>query len=255
MNTAPDEEIEIPIGIALNEQLESIPDLGSDVEDGGFFARAGSRPIGRSVRCILRDLKMPEPADSGLYKRFELWCVPHRVAVIRRSGLAEPISVGIEIEYQNDSQTCSIVSLFPSFEYVEHGRLAGTVSFRGEMSPTGEISPASTNPDQSTPALLNLGGLKATASTRGEVSLHLESTVSTPSISAVGVGSSACEWRFDKKREPLFGRDIETWSIVVLPKRQRELRYRMRFYFTSRTVFFQTRRQSDWISVVCLLQD
>ena len=34
-------------------------------------------------------------------------------------------------------------------------------------------------------------------------------------FAAVGVGSSRAEWRFDRHKEPLFGRDVETWTIVA----------------------------------------
>lgn len=60
-------------------------------------------------------------------------------------------------------------------------------------------------------------------------------------------------WLFNKAREPLFGKDIETWAVVALPKRLSQLDYDVRFYFNARTAFFGTRRQSDWMRVHCQL--
>jgi hypothetical protein len=101
--------------------------------------------------------------------------------------------------------------------------------------------------------LSNLTTSHLEMNTGGELSLRLEATIATPIISAVGLGSSRCEWRFDRDREPLFGRDIETWSVVVLPKRQTSLRLRARFYLISRMLFVPTRRQSDWLELTCPL--
>jgi|SRR5215472_8837304 len=244
---------EIPIDLPVSEQLEGIPDLGGEVEGGGFFARVADQPIADSLGAVLRRTGTSDSRADELFKRFELWCIPHRVSITRRSGFAEPVSVGLEIAYLNDSRTCSIVSLFPAFQYVVHGRLSGSASFGGKLSPTGEILGTDREPAVGAGQELSVSGLKLFAATSGEITLHLESTVSTPIVSAVGVGSSVCEWRFEKQREPLFGQDIETWAVVALPKRQRELRYRARFYFTERTFFFQTRRQSEWIDVACAL--
>ena len=50
----------------------------------------------------LRDLyaaaKLPIPDELGLYKSYDLWVVPHRVAIIRRKGNAEVAAVGVEVE-------------------------------------------------------------------------------------------------------------------------------------------------------------
>ena len=72
------------------------------------------------------------------------------------------------------------------------------------------------------------------------------SQVFTPKLMAVGVGSSRCEWRFDVGNSPLYGKDIETWSLLALPKTQRALRYRMRFYVVTRLAFVPQRFESSW---------
>ena len=90
----------------------------------------------------------------------------------------------------------------------------------------------------------------------GELKFQFRTTVLTPDVQAVGEGSSRCEWRFDRDQLPLYGRDIQTWAVVVLPRRQRELHYLMRFYLNVRTFFFSTRRESDWPmeKLVCRLE-
>jgi len=252
MTTVTESVAEVPVDISLAEQLETVPDLGSEIDDGGFYARAADRPIAYSVSALFERLGNPVPDSTKLYERFELWLVPHRVSIIRRSGYAEATSVGIEVSYKNDGRTCSIVSLFPSFEYIEHGSVDLNVQAR--MSATGEIEPV-----LDLPATALLGtkvkcGASLQTSVGSGLSLRLAASVSTPSLSSVGIGASQCEWRLDKDKIPLFGRDIETWSVLALPKRQRELKYELRFYFIARTAFVPTRRQSDWVPINCSLE-
>jgi hypothetical protein len=84
----------------------------------------------------------------------------------------------------------------------------GFITASGDLNPV--IAEPVTGDKQCT-----LDALTVTADMGASVGVRLESTVSTPSISAIGIGSSRCEWRLDKQKEPLFGRDIETWSAVA----------------------------------------
>lgn len=238
----------IEINEALTRELEGGGDLGTPFEEGGFVADVADQPIGHSVRELFRALDRPMPEGIALYKRFDTWIVPHRVSIIRRRGFAEPTSVGIEIQYENENRTCSIVSLIPSFQFAEHGKISAKV--QGEVSATGD---ASIGMDINLIPQLSIGGLKLGVAVEGGIGVYFQCTVVTPVVAATGIGSSRCEWRFDKQAEPLFGRDIETWAIVALPKKQKEVRYKMRFYLITRTAFFPTRRQSEWIDVTCQL--
>jgi hypothetical protein len=97
-------------------------------------------------------------------------------------------------------------------------------------------------------------GLRFETRARGGVQLSFTFVVSTPYVHAVGTGSNRAQWRFDQYREPLFGRDMQMWTLVALPKQQRELNYRARMFITVRTAFFPTRRQSDWQVIECALE-
>jgi hypothetical protein len=105
--------------------------------------------------------------------------------------------------------------------------------------------------------LLQYGGLtfgaKAGAQAEAGVRFEFDATVSTPIVQAVGLGSDECHWGFDKDKKPLFGRDIETWAAVILPKTWDTVTYSMKFYLITRTVFVSTRRESDWTEVTCVL--
>jgi len=244
---------ELPIGIASAEQLEYEPDLGNEVEGGGFYARVADAPMGYSLRHLLAKSDISQERISNLYNRFGVWLVPHRVSIIRRSGLAEPTSVGLEVRYRNEGKTCSIVSLFPSFEFIQHG--VAEIKCSARMSGTGELSAAPEAEDHASGSGLPLRcGMTLNATLSSGIGIEISARVVTPVISSVGVGSQSCEWRFNKKDEPLFGKDIETWSILVLPKRQSSIRYDIRFYFNARTAFFSTRRESEWTTLECSLE-
>jgi hypothetical protein len=132
----------------------------------------------------------------------------------------------------------------------QHGRIHFGAEYAGNLSTTGGVSAG-----QSVTGALNIvhGALGFKLGAEEGLAFRFEAVVSTPVVSAVGIGSSRCEWGFEKREEPLFGKTIETWSVVVLPKRRRELRYRIKYYYLVRTLFFPTRRESDFIEVVCRL--
>jgi hypothetical protein len=121
------------------------------------------------------------------------------------------------------------------------------------MQFSGEVTPdASASGDLTAVAGSGVvSGLGLSAKGSGGVSLSFSASVVTPFVSAVGLGSTRAEWRFDRYEDALFGRDIETWSILALPKRRRQLRYRIQYNMTTRTFFFPTRTESEWSEVLC----
>src|SRR5262249_8285298 len=153
------------------------------------------------------------PSHLELYKAYELWVVPHRVSIIRRRGVAEVTAVGIEVKYDTDGTTCCVQSLFPSYRFVERGGVA----MRGSVGASGAANPSIplAAPEPTTPPIVQLGDLSIHAKLEGEVAFQFRAKVATPDIQAVGEGSSRGEWRFDRDKEPLYGRDIQTWVVLV----------------------------------------
>lgn len=241
----------VPVDIAVARELESEvsqQDLGGEVEAGGFYARVADRPLAYRLRTLYAKLELRQPKVLDLYDRFDLWLVPHRAMLMRRSGLAEPVSVGIDVRYADDGMTCYPVSLFPEFSYIRQGTIGGSLRFSAKMHENGELSAADT---ADWAGGLSLGGLQVSAAAKGEVSLALSADVVTPVISASGLGSTQCAWHFKKADRPLFGCDIETWAVLALPLGLNDFAYEMRFYFASRIAFFPTRRECEWQTVRC----
>ena len=248
-------DLEIPICKVVAPELESLPDLGSITEEEGFSVKIATAPICHSLGDIFAALEKPIPADLRLYDRFKLWFVPHRLGVLRRKGLAEPVSVGIEVEYLTADGTCSVVSLLPSPEFIRYGSIGATTEMAGSVEASGACNPGENTGEvlSAETATKAFAGLRFCAKSGGSIAVTFSAEVVTPYISAVGLGSNRAEWRFNKNREALFGRDIETWSLLALPKRRKSLAYRMRFSLTSRTLFFPTRRESEWVGIECNL--
>ncbi|MEM7305042.1 MAG: hypothetical protein AAF682_00155 [Planctomycetota bacterium] len=251
--------IEIPFAEELSPELAKPRVLGEeDVDEGGFFASVPDQPIGVPIRSILEacheDSGPPlsvvsETEFAHLYERFELWLIPHGVSIIRRAGFAEVTSVGVEVEYQNSGQTCSVRSLIPSCEHIVHGRVAGSLGLNGEASVDPESVVGKVVQEHA-----GLGfGLRA----EGRLELSFSASVATPLVSAVGIDSSRCEWRLKVHEQPLFGRDLRFWSVVALPKRQASLLgnlpFRTRFSFSSRIALFPRTRRSGWYDLQCRL--
>lgn len=220
------------------------------IDTGKFVVTIADKPIGLSVAALSERLGRPVPPEVDLYQRFAVWLVPNRVSVIRRSGIAEVTSVGIECEYLNGNKTCSIVSLLPAPQFIVWGKADGNIHCAGSLSFAGETLPAA---GELGVVRINEAGIGFGISGAAKVSASFSVNVVTPYVSAVGIGSSRAEWRLDRHEEALFGRDLSTWAVVLLPKRQKELEMRMRVYVVLRSVFVPRRHESNWQDVTCLL--
>lgn len=235
-----------PLITAL-EEPQAKQKFGKAIETADFVVSIADQPIGVSVPAIFEKLGQPVPPEIDLYRRFGVWLVPNRVNITRRKGLREVTSVGIECEYLNAPQTCSTVALIPAPQFITIGGVAGGFTCSGSFSPAGEALASGATGD----GTLDVFGLSIAARTGGSVSASFHCNVVTPVISAVGIGSSRAEWAFTRHEQALFGRDLQTWSTVVLPKRQRTLTLRMRAYITTRIAFVPSRHQSDWETITC----
>lgn len=217
----------------------------------------GDQPIGFLLKDVCETLGVPIPPEVDLYDRFNLWLVPHHVSVSKDGGITEPVSVGIEVEYRNDDpavdlnrrMTCCVVNMLPAAEFIRLGFLKGNLS--GSFSPSGAFN-ASTKDLQLDPYLPLTANLKAGITSGLEFGVGVNFSVTVPLISAVGVGDSRAEWVFNEESTNLYGKDIETWTVLAVPKEMSEIKHRVRLYLILRTAFFSTRHYSDWQTLTCV---
>jgi hypothetical protein len=249
-----------PIYRELEQRLTE-QDFGTPVEAKGLVGRIADRPIAFRLRDVLAAMGVEIPKEVDLYQQFELWLVPGRISVFRERGLAEVVSLGLECEFRSDGGTLCVVEVLPGPAFIRHGSVEGDFTCRGSVSASGDLRPLpDTDPGHPTAGaeeplrIWEKQGLRFETRARGGVQMSFSFVVTTPYVHAVGTGSGRSQWRFDMHREPLFGRDMQMWTVLALPKEQRELIYRARMFITVRTAFFPTRRESDWQEVRCVLE-
>lgn len=183
--------------------------------------------------------------DSALAKKlahrsFRLWVVPHNFGVVRRSGLREPTFASLEVRYLPEGRTCSVQALFPQPQYVHAGEASFGSTIRADGSVEADVGEA-TGPSA------DIAGMHVQASGSLAGTLRLRASVEVPIVSAVGIGGDHCEWCFGELGGSLLGKDIRCWSLLVLPRRQRELKMEMRLRVTHRLAFFASRMDTDWV--------
>lgn len=268
------DRITVPIDISLTPELErdEISEASSDLAAGtgseegdrdqppaiasspkiatdGFVAHIAEQPVGFRLSAVFAAKGIPLPQEWTIYGgKYELWLVPHRVSVVRRHGLSELTSLGMQIRYLADSGPCSVVSLFPEAQFVERGRLTFRVASdaQGSLSVLGKAN----NLESIGGASLKIGVEASLGS-----ALAFELAIVSPIIAAVGKGAARAEWVFERDAGPLHGRDIETWAILLLPAALRSLSYEIVMTYTRRFAFFPTRHESAPVKVDCTLVD
>ena len=247
----------------LEEQHLGGPDFAKDNPFAKIRGYIGDSPVAFSLEQVHEAFGQPTPPILELYRRhFDVWMIRNNVYVKKDGGIAEPVRVGVEIEYRNDElrlnkgKTCAVASLLPVPVFREVGRLKGHIN--GEISPAGEIKvgSAALPMAKETPLSANLKvGLTAGL----EADLQFNFTVKVPLISAVGTGHSRAEWEFHEESTNLYDQDIETWTFLALPKikvgaaTSRQLKYRLRLYIVLRTAFISTRHNTPWKELTCSL--
>lgn len=235
-----DKEVFAEVAAELNI---SPPDLGSESQRRGLSAEVNNRPIAIRYKDLCESTGIVSAEFSALARRFEVYLVPHAVSVIRRSGFSEITTFGMEIEYLADEHTCSILGLFPNSKWTTWGEIGAAAKADGEAGLAGGGSDGWIS--------LDAAELRVRAQANGNLGIRWAEKVITPEISATGIGSSRCEWQFEKRDEPLFGRDLQAWSLIATPRRLRNLKHKCRYYFVSRTAFIPSRVESDWVELNC----
>jgi hypothetical protein len=244
--------VEIALG-ALTPELERKlhdSDFGTALEGHGWRASIADRPLALRVDKMFQRLGGAVPATVDLYEGYDVWVIPNRFSIMRRGTFAEPTSIGIECNYLTDGATCSVVGLVPAPQFITIGGASGEVRCSGAITASGAlipVAPDAVGQDETT----FTNGMRFSLGTGVDVHAQFSVVVVTRTISATGIGSANVQWQFEKDRHPLDGADIETWSVIVLPKGQREIEYDARLFLTMRTAFFPTRYESPWQRIKC----
>jgi hypothetical protein len=233
--------MDIDIDVPFSAELEDA-DLGSESH---FRARIAEQPLAIPVLDLFRARNVSIPPEYKLFDGFELYLVPHRVSILKDSILHEVTEVGLRVTYDVGEMTCAIVSLIPEFQFVE----LATASFAASLSVNGELAPAKIGTQEYLP--VQGGSLEVSGTAATSAALNLRGSLTTPLISAVGKGSRTAEWVLKYNGKPLYGRDIETWAIVVMPAGLDSLEYDIQLHFCHRVIFVPTRWDSQVQRLKC----
>lgn len=210
---------------------------------GGFEARIADSPIAVPLERLFEARNIALPADFAVYRAaYDAWLVPHRVSVMRHHGLSALTELGIRVTYHTVAG--SVVSLLPEFQFVE----AASLKFCCSSDVYGSLE---RNQTIANAERVGGGQLKVGSAAHMSTRLAFELSVVTPTISAVGKGSRRAEWSFELNREPLHGRDIETWSILLVPTATVAIEYELVMSLTRRLAFFPTRWESRPLKITC----
>lgn len=251
-----------PVAAQIADNLEASPHLGgpADIQQGlqeDFIARLHDRPIALSLMAMFANRKTAP--NAKLYERFDLWLVPHRFSILRRSGSSTIVKAGCEAIYDSGESTLSIVSLMPTTEYIERLRASVGVEtklgigmrFSAKLSDTGLLEHLSDALSDLAP-VSGSASLSASTKISATAKISLSMKVLTPYIAAIGVGSTQCLFQSSAYEEPLFDRDIETWAIVALPKYTDAIKYRFRCSFVSQRLFMPRVWQTPWSEITAV---
>jgi hypothetical protein len=224
----------------LTPELEGEVGFGPENPDFGDRKIEGSiakNPIARLFREVLEEGGQTYQ-PTALDEEYALWLVPHRLSVALRSNWAAVTAVGLDVEYDAGGATCSIVQLWPAAQYRLDASLLVHIGSQTSNTDTARLR-------------LRVGTLEIALGEEPEVTFT--AGVARAVVSAMGVGSQRCTWELLYGEQPLAGRDIETWSLLLLPKGKKTLKYRIRAWACHRTVFVPTRIESGWVDVNCKL--
>jgi hypothetical protein len=224
--------------VTPRELIES-QDLGSlsNPEDDGFSVRVSDAPLATPI-----EFGSDTPAElKNWTKRFALWSVPHRISIIRVRGSREVMSCGLDVQFDAGKKTCSVVALFPTPRHIVRAQGSLGLFAAGTLSASGKLDPDLVSERTGTPLPKAAGSVKV----EGALGMRFSTRVCTPYISAGGVGSRHCEFKFDYESEPLHGKDIECWSVLALSKQVKTVKMNLRYYLVTRELFLSRRYEGS----------
>jgi hypothetical protein len=215
-----------------------------------FRAQIHDRPVAVSIKDMMSAANAA--AAAKIYKRFDLWLVPHRFSIRRVSGSSKIVKAGCDVEYFDTDQTFSILGLVPAPEFVD--RLAANLDFEASakalLTESGALEFALPLPaDLGLKPVSGSASLSTSISLQGGFKVALSLKMVTPFVAAIGVGSRQCMFEFSAHNLPLSDRDIETWALVALPKGEPDIAFRMRCFYSSRRIAVPRHWRTAWTEV------
>ncbi len=229
-------------------------DYGTDkkLQDGIAYKnieiRLGDRPLCRNLRRLYEQEHKDLPADIAVFDAYDIWMLTHSINAIDRKGDSAKITaLGYEADFK-ESEYVYTIELLPQTKFVSP--LEGSFTNKADLLLEGNAKV----PDAiktATGAMNPLGGdARINLSSELKVIGKVEFAVKTSIIQAVGIGSSRCEWMFEKDKKPLLGDQIMLQTILV-PRFTTSAQCNIRGYAMLKPnwISFPVKFYTDWIDI------
>lgn len=228
----------------LDEKAISVKDL---------HIRLGDRPVARNLRKLYEKAGKELPPDIAIFDRYKIWLLTHSIGAINIKGNSYPkiLSLGYEANFE-DAENVYTIELLPRTKFAEKFVAQSKMEVALGLEGHAQIPQAVTQLLEQVEYLGADAHLKLAADNRliGQLSF----SIMTPTIQAIGIGSSQCQWSFEVEDKPLLGDQIMLQTILV-PKKLKQLTYSIRGYALIKSSFvsFPAKFHTDWIKINCEL--
>lgn len=180
-------------------------DPGKAHEVGAFRMRVGDRPIARNLRRLYELQGKQVPPELDIFTRYDLWLVSFYFSAVGTPLFDHVSEMGMTVDYTGRPPV-TVTSVFPTTKFVQYASTKAEV----DISISGQADAKAAG-----------GAIKAEAGV--DLAASLSINVMSPSILAVGAGSSNSEWIFSRTTErPLEG-EQEVGHVVLARRGQRKL--------------------------------
>jgi hypothetical protein len=232
-------------------------DLGTEPSDEKAISvkdlhiRLGDRPVARNLRKLYEKAGKELPPDIAVFDRYKIWLLTHSIGAINIKGNSYPkiLSLGYEANFE-DAENVYTVELLPRTKFVTKFVAESKIEVGLGLEGHAQVPEAITQLLEQVEYLGADAHLKLAADNKlvGQLSF----SIMTPTIQAIGIGSSQCQWLFEVEDKPLLGDQIMLQTILV-PKKLKQLVYNIRGYALIKSSFvsFPAKFHTEWVKITC----
>lgn len=232
-------------------------DYGTETGDEGSISvkdlhiRLGDRPVARNLRKLYEKAGKELPADIAVFDRYKIWLLTHSIGAINIKGSSYPkiLSLGYEANFE-DAEYVYTIEILPRTKFVT------TFSAESRIEVALGLEGHAQVPEAVTQLLEQIEYVGADAQIKlaadNKMVGQLSFSIMTPTIQAIGIGASQCQWVFEVEDKPLLGDQVMIQTILV-PKNTKQISYNVRGYALIKSAFvsFPAKFHTDWINVKC----
>lgn len=229
------------------------PENEKEISVKDLHIRIGDRPVARNLRKLYEKAGKELPPDVAVFDRYKIWLLTHSLGAINIKGNSYPkiLSLGYEANFE-DAENIYTIDVLPRTKFVTN------FEFGSKMEVALGLEGHAQVPEAVTQLLEQVEYLGADASIRlstdNKLIGQLSFSIMTPTIQAIGIGSSQCQWLFELDDKPLLGDQIMLQTILA-PRNVKQLDYSVRGYALIKSSFvsFPAMFYTDWIKISCEL--